>query len=125
MKTFILSLAVLALILTLLIFTGRYLLRRARDLTDAAEAMPVSAAADRTDFRKASDRFRALWRSVRRTVRFLIGHTEADRIDELFTETLIRFAAGDSAGYLSAREKLLCAVRSLGDAEKLSFDVIA
>ena len=125
MKTFILSLVVLALILGLLVFTGSYLLRRSHELSEAAEAIPSSFTDDRTDFRIAAERFRTLWSSARKTVRFIIGRTEADRIDELFAEAGIRFAAGDTAGYLSAREKLLRAVRSLGDAEKLSFDVIA
>lgn len=129
MRTFILSLVVFALIVGALFLTGRYLINRTDELTEAAKSLPRFTASD-TDigpdsgFQEAASQFASVWDSARKTIHFIIGHDEADHIEDTFYELRIRYAMHDAAGYMSARESLLNAISRLADSESFSFDAI-
>lgn len=132
MKTFLLSLVVFALIVGTLFFTGRYLINRTEELEDAAKSLPrftasdnaIELTSDNTKFREAVLQFSSVWESARKPIHFIVGHEEADRIEDTFYELRIRYAMHDTAGYMSAREKLLKAISRLADSETFSFDTI-
>lgn len=129
MRTFILSLIVFALILGILFLSGRYIVNRTDELTEAAKALPrlTASSADitpGTGFQEAISQFASVWDGARKTIHFIIGHDEADRIEDTFYELRIRYAMHDAAGYMSAREKLLHAISRLADSESFSFDAI-
>lgn len=132
MKTFILSLVVFALILGTLFLTGRYLFNRTDELESAAKSLPRFTASDaeirpdseNVEFMEALNQFSSVWESARKPIHFIIGHDEADRIEDTFYELRVRYAMHDTAGYMSAREKLLNAISRLADSESFSFDTI-
>ena len=128
MRTFFLALAVLLLIVFLLIFAGRYLIKRTAELTKAILNLPpltddISSIEKEALYRSLED-FTRIWNSTRKTVHFLVGHDEADRIDETLSELRTRYVTHDTAGYMSAREKLLRSISRLAESEAFSFDTI-
>ncbi len=128
MKTFLLALTVFALIVGLLILSGAYLARKTAALSAAASAFPVpdgeDAVPDSAAFYASAKEFSALWSSAVGAVRFIIGHEEAERIDDTFDELMTRYLLRDNAGYMTARAKLLRLINRLADAEHVTFDSI-
>jgi len=128
MRTFILALTVFFLIIGVLVFTGRYLINRTSELTKAARNLPIfteeMSPSEREDIGIALNSFVRTWNSTRKTIHFLVGHEEADRIDETLSDLRARHITHDTAGYMSARAKLLQAIARLADAETFSFDTI-
>ena len=128
MRTFILALVVLALIVGGLFLTSIFLNRRTDALLSAAKSLPPLSARgndfDTMDFYAPARRFSSLWTSSRKTIHFIIGHEEADRIEDTFIELQMRYLLRDGAGYMAQREKLLLAIDRLADAETLSFDSV-
>ncbi len=126
MRTFILALIVFALIIGTLILTGVYLTRRTHELSASARALPELSdhASDNSAFYAAAKEFNELWTSTRKTIHFIIGHEEADRIEDTFADLQARYLKHDTAGYTSAREKLLRSIERLADSEAFSFDSV-
>jgi len=128
MRTFILSLVVLALIVGTLFFTGLFLQSRTSKLSDFAKKLPIITTdmpmPSPEDFNSAAEDFSRLWNKTRKIIHFLVGHEEADKIDEAFTDLRVRFVTHDPAGCMSAREKLLQTITRLADSESFSFDTI-
>ncbi len=127
MRTFILALTVLALILAALTLAGVYLTGKADALTEAAKALPEESASNSTQssgFYTAARNFSEIWSSTKKTIHFIIGHKEADRIEETFIDLQVRYLLRDNAGYMSARAKLLHEIEQLAESETFSFDTV-
>lgn len=124
MRTFILSLVVFCLLIGILWFTGRYIARRTDELMGAANSLPIpdDSGENRAASLRTIESFVNRWSSMRKTIHFIIGHEEADKIDETLTDLRIRFVTKDDTGYMAAREKLLFIIQRLSDSESLSFD---
>ncbi|MBE6598858.1 MAG: DUF4363 family protein [Ruminococcaceae bacterium] len=128
MKTFILALIVFVLIVGILCFTVFYLKEKTEELSQAARALPKIT--DRSkdispdEFRNSAKFFYDLWESAKKPIHFIIGHEEANRIDETFSELQYRYLFRDAAGYMSTRQKLLDSIEHLAKLETFSFDTI-
>ena len=126
MKTFILSLIVFFLVIGVLLFTGNIFAKRTDGLLDAAKKLPdfSDPTQDKPKPSQAIEHFLMKWASARKIIHFIVGHDEADKIDETLTELRVRYVMGDLPGYMAAREKLLLAIQRLSDSEALSFDSV-
>lgn len=126
MKTFILSLIVFSLVIGVILLTGNIFAKRTADLSEAAKRLPdfSNPTQDKPKPSQAIESFVKKWASARKIIHFIIGHDEADKIDETLTELRIRYVMGDLPGYMAAREKLLLAIHRLSDSESLSFDSV-
>ncbi len=127
MRTFLLSLAVFCLILGVLVFTGRYLVRKTAEVSTAANNLPTSSPDEefpREEARAALRDLTTAWQSARKAIHFLVGHEEVDKIDDYLTELQIRALTRDVAEYMSVREKLLQSLTRLAESETFSFDTV-
>lgn len=126
MRTFILALVVFFLIVGILIFTGKYLIGKTTALTDAAKSLPIITgdSPSQQNIAAALENFNQIWKSTRKAVHFLVGHEEADKIDDTLSELQIRWLTHDAPGYMAAREKLLQSITRLADSESFSFDTV-
>lgn len=139
MRTFVLSLAVLLALLVLLTLTGGYVASITATLKETALEMPAlsvidtGAGTDVSDVQTAGSfledapamvTFDQLWQECRLCLHWIVGHDDADRIEEAFRDARVRWRTGDAAGYMSARERLIGAITKLADSERLSLDAI-
>lgn len=127
MRTFLVALAALALIFGLLFGAGRYLLLRTEELSAAVRDFPRLSAKDGAivgddDGDAAFVRFSELWERSRGGLHCIVGHEDADRIEDLFRESRVRYVWRDAAGYTAARDALLRALGRLAEGERLSLD---
>ncbi len=127
MRTFFLSLAVFCLIIGILIFTGRYLIKQTEELSEAANSLPIiteEKPLPQNEINTALRKLTETWHSAKKAIHFLVGHDEADKIDDNLAELRIRAVTHDTAGYMTAREKLLQSLTRLADSESFSFDTV-
>lgn len=122
MKTFIGALVTLALLAGLVVGNTVYIQNKADALLAAGGALPEEAGGEGFDdaFREIGD----IWDGCRDVICLSVSHAEAEMIDEALTELLSRQRAGDGAGYVSARAKLLDEIRELKRTESFSIEGI-
>lgn len=122
MKTFIGALVTLALLTGLVIGNTVYIQDKTADLIEACNKLPGAVGAD--GFDGAFGEINDIWDRCRDMICLSVSHAEAEMIDEALTELLSRQRAGDGAGYISARAKLLDEIRELRRTESFSIEGI-
>lgn len=122
MKTFIGALVTLAVLTGLVIGNTVYIQDKTADLLAACDGLPETADGD--GFDDAFGKINGIWDGCRGVICLSVSHAEAEMIDEALTELDARRRAGDGAGYVSARAKLLDEIRELGRTESFSLEGI-
>jgi len=132
MKTFFLALGVFFLIICILFFAVNYIDKRCAELISAAKQFPRITPDDtdkktgfNEDYQTAVNSFASIWKNSKKILYFLVGHDEADKIEEAFNDMRIRYTMKDFPGYMSARQKLLATIYHLSDSESITFDAIS
>ena len=124
MKAFIVALCVFFLIMGFVVFCAITLTDGCDRLVSLAVGFPEVLSENGRDFSHAYNSFTDFWDEERGSVRFFVGHTEADAVDDALDDMKSRADTGDSAGYLSARSKLISSIERIRMSEQLKADAL-
>lgn len=120
MKTFIISIAVLALITVFVIISSVCLVSASGDMLMSAKALPESIYDE--SFNDVYRRINEKWQSTRAPMRYIAGNCESDMIEDALGDVISYYRAGDLGGYLAARNKLISNLERIKSAETFSCD---
>lgn len=120
MKAFITALAVFFAVTGFVVFASIHLSDSADELIDIAESLPKSS--EEGGFDAVFSDLYVRWCDERGAIRYFIGHTESDAIEDTLDDLETRFHRGDEAGYASARKRLLSQLDRIRSDESFSCD---
>ena len=121
MKAFIVALSFFIVITAFVIFTSIYMTSESNDLIVLAEKLPLTFSKT-DDITPIYTDFAREWNKFRAPVRYFIGHTDADTIDDAIDEIKLRYDSGDISGYLAARAKLISTLDRIRSSESFTAD---
>ncbi len=128
MKTFITALCVLVIISVGVTMSAMHISTACDELEELAEALPGSTndgvPNNYAEFNDTLAQFNQIWQEHRKIMRFTVGHSETEIIDDALDDMIVRYTYGDDAGYMSARRKLIASIERICETEKCSADGI-
>lgn len=122
MKAFIISITVFVALAVLVCASSAYFCDHGQRLLESASALPVTL--DGENFERVFDGLTREWNAVRSPIRFLVGNTECELIEDATDGVAQFFRAGDRANYLRARMQLIRSIERLIATEAFSLDSI-
>ncbi|MGN1345369.1 MAG: DUF4363 family protein [Eubacteriales bacterium] len=126
MKAFLIALCVLLIICSGVTISAVHISHACEDLEQLVRDFPALLPDDgnHAEFNAVLDQFNAVWLRHRRIMRFTVGHTETDTIDDLLADLTIRYTHHDDAGYANAKVRLLSSIQRLRSSERFSADSV-
>lgn len=115
MKAFVISLCVFVLVLAVSVFAAIYTVSACRVLAAAIPA--ISETADPAEFR-------SLWQKKRPFIRYTVGHTESELVDDALDEWSARYEDGSESDIRAAIEKLSAALERIRRSESFTADTL-
>lgn len=121
MKAFLTALTVFFLITGFVVFCALSLTSGCDMLVSAAESLPEKVGTGR-EFENAYLKISRDWYELRGPVRYFVGHTDADAVEDALADMKSRNDTNDQAGYSSARQKLISSLIRIRATESFTAD---
>ena len=122
MKSFIVALAVFVSIAVFVTFSAITVSDGCGAMLKTVEKLPESVDDER--FGSAYGEIADEWGELRASVRYFVGHTESDTVDDALDDIKARHDNGDASGYCAARLKLISALVRIKDSEEFKADTL-